>query len=75
MTRPACENVPTELFYPFSNVYSAENTALARQICADCPVIDWCKRTFKDERHGVFFGTTPRERGFRVVVIDDDADE
>lgn len=75
MTRPACENEDVSIFYPRDNNYSAENVSLAKAICATCPVADWCKRTFKEERHGVFYGTTPRERGFRVVVIDDDADE
>lgn len=75
MTRPACENEDVSIFYPSDNNYSAENVSLAKAICATCPVIDWCAKTFADERHGVFFGTTPQMRGYRVKIIEDDADE
>ncbi len=43
---------------------SAE-TARAIRLCGGCPIIADCEREFANEDHGVFFGTSARERHAR----------
>ena len=62
MTRPMCENEDSEIFFPEDDEYTEENTWFAKELCSICPVKQWCRDTYFKEKHGVFFGTTPKER-------------
>lgn len=70
--RPACEHEADEIFFPALDIYTEETMALGKSICATCPVFDWCEKTFKKEKYGVFAGKGPKERGFRVVPIEEE---
>jgi WhiB family transcriptional regulator, redox-sensing transcriptional regulator len=48
---------------------SAERYAEAVKVCQACPVIEPCREYGKDERYGVWGGTTPNERSPRVSVV------
>ena len=39
-----------------------EGTARAIAICHTCPVIDACRAAGADDTHGIWGGTTPKER-------------
>jgi WhiB family redox-sensing transcriptional regulator len=43
------------------------NIDAAKAVCAACPVSDACRRDHSRERWGIWFGTTPDERGFTKV--------
>lgn len=60
----ACRGVPTGWFFPLSD--DAEQRALA--LCRRCPVADECLRfaVEHEQWHGVWGGTTERERRPRV---------
>lgn len=55
-----CAGIPTELFYPEGP--NAADAALAKRACGMCPVRAECLDTFINEDHGVFAGTSPKER-------------
>ena len=60
--RAACRDMPSEIWYPPRSTKSAYDEALA--ICGICPVRQQCldHAISQDEKHGVWGGTTPRDR-------------
>lgn len=61
----ACQFENPELFFPVSEVGpGARQVALAKAVCARCPVKAECLGFALDNGldHGVFGGTTPEER-------------
>ncbi|MEC3977449.1 WhiB family transcriptional regulator [Amycolatopsis sp. H20-H5] len=61
----ACRDEDPELFFPVSDVGpGARQVEQARAVCARCPVQAQCLRHALDSGldHGVFGGTTERER-------------
>jgi WhiB family redox-sensing transcriptional regulator len=63
--RAACRDEDPELFFPISEVGPAARQATeAKAVCARCPVREQCLRYALDNGldHGVFGGTTERER-------------
>lgn len=63
--RAACRDEDPELFFPVSDVGpGARQVARAKAVCARCPVRSQCLRHALDNGldHGVFGGTTERER-------------
>ena len=64
MTEGACREHPAKTFFPSDGV----GVAVARRICADCPVKEPCLEYALDHRieHGVWGGTS--ERGRRLIV-------
>ena len=80
LERAACRPVDTRVFFPTGDPGRGRDTSAdhAKTVCARCPVIAECERDHKDEPFGVWFATTPRERGFarstakpRTVVCGD----
>ena len=63
-TRAACRGKPTGVFYPVDPDGGGAAWDQARAICAACPVKAACERDHSRERFGMWFGTTPAERGF-----------
>ncbi len=64
----ACSDVDVSVFYPPDNergVLAGRRVQRAKQICERCPVIRICLTTAlaANERHGVWGGLTPDERG------------
>lgn len=53
-----CVGIPTELFFPEDSC----NATAAKRACSMCPVRAECLDTFIDEDHGIFAGTSVRER-------------
>ena len=41
--------------------------APGKAICNTCPIINACERDHHNEQHGIWFATTPAERGYRTV--------
>lgn len=64
MSRPHCENIDPNVFFPEDDLYTREATADARALCSCCSVKDWCRENYSAEPYGIFFGTTPEQRGF-----------
>lgn len=63
--RTACRDEDPELFFPEGNTTPALiQSERARAICATCPVAARCLAYAleRDERHGVWGGTTPGQR-------------
>ena len=62
MERAACRGLPTDLFFPERGGRAAASAAKA--VCAACPVSDDCyEYAFAShERHGIWGGTSERER-------------
>jgi WhiB family transcriptional regulator, redox-sensing transcriptional regulator len=63
--RAACRDEDPELFFPLSDVGpGARQAAEAKAVCARCPVREQCLRYALENGldHGVFGGTTERER-------------
>ncbi len=61
----ACLPADPDLFFPIATgPVEAKQVAMARRICAGCPVrqqcLDFAMRT--GETHGIWGGTTPEER-------------
>lgn len=58
----ACREVDPELFFPHPS--DARGAAVAKSICAGCPVIDQCRdgALARREPHGVWGGLDERER-------------
>lgn len=55
-------DVPTAWFFPDNDHEQYQQLRKAKKVCAGCPVIDQCRTEHFNEQHGVFFGTTPRDR-------------
>jgi len=62
-----CDGVDPELFYPIET--DRAGIKKAKDICAGCPAMDACldlamtsETGSHQYRHGVFAGTTPRQR-------------
>ncbi len=68
MDRAACIGMDPQMFFPPGEVKGAGVYRQARSVCYDCPVINDCLeyalREFprQDDDHGMWGGTTPRER-------------
>ena len=64
--KAACREVDPELFFP--QVGQTPQATRAKQVCAGCQVRGACLQAAlqgplaRDDRHGIFAGTTPRER-------------
>lgn len=54
----ACRGKDPDLFFP----HAGEPLEPARAICATCPVFEPCYLAGLHERHGVWAGTSERER-------------
>lgn len=66
-TRPPCQDVDPELFFPISygSLASARQIEKARGVCGRCPVAVACLRAALDNPHiddGIWAGTTPEQR-------------
>lgn len=60
-----CNGMPTHWFYPEQYMGGDERAQLARAVeaCNDCPITQECfDHAIRHEEHGVWAGTTPRER-------------
>ena len=60
-----CNGMPTDWFYPEQHMDNEERAKFAKaiQICNDCPIKETCyDHAVRHEDHGVWAGTTPRER-------------
>lgn len=64
----ACRGMDPALFIPPKDGASIRNIARAKAVCAICPVIDDCRREHATEPLGIWFGTTPGERGEHGTV-------
>lgn len=69
MARGACVGEDPELFFPVGEDGAGdappdERTAVAKEICADCPVAVECLKHAVEEGEpsGIWGGTTPQER-------------
>ncbi len=64
--KAACKGLNNEVFYPKQNQpYVLQNHA--KKICEQCTVVDECRNDWKQmhpamQKHGVWFGTTDKER-------------
>jgi len=64
-TRAACLVEDPELFFPYGRLNGlgfATQVAVARSVCAECPVQAGCLRDNLDVRDGIFAGTLPHQR-------------
>lgn len=57
----------TDLFFPARG----ESTRPARQYCAICPVLDECRNAGRSEKHGIWGGTSERQRRGKRRSADD----
>lgn len=62
LSEAACRGMDPGLFVPDVTVGKAFDYSVPLAICSGCPVAAECLEHFIDERHGVFGGTTPRQR-------------
>lgn len=66
MDEAACRGLDPRIFYPETpdgrDDYSDEAVAYARSICATCPIRLECLAQGRDEKLGVWAGTTPQQR-------------
>lgn len=69
----ACRGVPVTVFYP-KNFAGQDIVKLkprhaeqAKAICAQCPVARQCEDHHAHEVFGIWFGTTPAERGITRI--------
>lgn len=58
--RPACAGSDPEVFFPEKG--DGANAALARRICARCPLMTECRERNLDEQFGIWGGTTNKQR-------------
>jgi len=58
----ACAGTDVDLFFPPRSFNSPKIAAKAKALCAQCPVIDDCREFAWNEREGIWFGTTPKDR-------------
>jgi hypothetical protein len=61
-TKAACRDVDPSLFFPDGDYELAEQNWRAKRVCMSCPVLAECYDAYKDERYGIFGGTTAPER-------------
>ena len=54
----------TELMFPESERGQPVDFAPALAVCAGCPVVEPCRQAGVRERHGVWGGASPTDRGF-----------
>ena len=61
--RGACRGADIEAFFPVKGVVTTENRAAVRVCLTRCDVVDQCLEWALDnERHGIWGGTTAKER-------------
>ncbi|MDP4501023.1 WhiB family transcriptional regulator [Nonomuraea turcica] len=62
--RAACRDADPEQFFPVSEAADSLAVQAAKQICRSCPVLENCADwvTANPQDHGIWAGTTPRER-------------
>lgn len=58
--KAACRGMPTEVFFPEEATHAT--TALARSICAGCPVQFECREFGRNQHGGVWGGVTKRNK-------------
>lgn len=64
-----CLGYPSEMFYGFDGERNRpEREAVAKAVCADCPVRLDCWEAGQREPFGIWAGTTPEERGFEQTT-------
>jgi WhiB family transcriptional regulator, redox-sensing transcriptional regulator len=70
MTHAACKHSGARFFPSETRTsrVSAEQYAAAVKVCRTCPVIEECREYGRDERFGVWGGTTPADRSPRMVA-------
>lgn len=71
--RAACAGQDPKYWFPTDGLdedgfeiedYESEDAQVGKNICKnECPVFDWCKKNKSKEGYGIWFGTTPTERG------------
>ena len=71
--RAACAGQDPKYWFPTNGLdedgfeledYESEDAEKGKAICKnECPVFDWCKRKHAKEGYGIWYGTTPIERG------------
>ena len=64
-----CNGVDTDIFYPGPG--DKRTPALAKKICARCPVINECAEYGREDPFGIWGGETPRERNKRYRTTGD----
>ncbi|WP_275936249.1 WhiB family transcriptional regulator [Sinosporangium album] len=64
MRHAACRDVDPEIFFPIGSAPTRSQLALARHVCARCPVSALCLNYALDtgQTAGVWAGTTEQER-------------
>lgn len=66
MTRAACQEIPTDIFFPQPGRIGAAQAKQAIKVCRSCPVREEClayAMSFPDRSlPGIWGGTTERER-------------
>ena len=58
--------VDPDLFYPEDDDYTTTQIETAKEACDNCWFKVRCRELGEHERHGVWGGTTPAERGFCI---------
>lgn len=58
---PSCAGADPETFFPEPG-QGRWLVPVAKNICRNCPVIEWCSSTHIMEHHGVWGGMSERER-------------
>lgn len=71
----ACRNVDPDIFFP----ERGDDVSAARVLCLGCPVFDPCFEFGLRQKHGIWAGTSERERRrirhARGIRIHDDIDD
>lgn len=66
--RPACSDRTQEMFPAYGElrrVWLKRASVLIEQLCSTCPMRSDCYDMGKDEGHGIWGGTTEKDRGFQ----------
>lgn len=70
MIDAACRGMGPKAFVPDAPAHrdrqSVRRYMKAKEVCATCPVTAQCAEYGRDERHGVWGGTTPADRSPRM---------
>lgn len=71
--RPACAGQDPKYWFPTNGLdedgfdiedYDGSDAQIGKDICNnECLVKAWCKKKYAKEGYGIFFATTPIERG------------
>lgn len=70
--RPACAGQDPKYWFPTNGLdedgfdiedYEGEDADVGKAICNTCPVISGCKKKNAKAPYGIWFSTTPLERG------------